>query len=218
MADSKLVQANEKIAKGVTEGFNKMSTGVTEGFQEMRDGVVGGYTKIEDSFVGKYLTHDGETVEDAKARLKAEQAERDAKKAQRRASGHRTGTQSQECGTEGKIKVGKCRKAEHRAEMAGAFYMVKVSLAGFLKSKKKRAAAKCPRKRILRKKSTPFRGLFKTQKVSIPSCRVLLFVIAISFCNGSASFVVSLSFIWGHRLLTTKAIHLDFQWRLPKLD
>ena len=59
MAKSKLVKANEKIAEGVTTGFKKMS-----------DGVVEGYTKIEDKFVDQFLTKDGETVEEAKARLK----------------------------------------------------------------------------------------------------------------------------------------------------
>lgn len=58
MAKSKLVKANEKIAEGVTTGFQKVS-----------DGVVSAYKKIEDAFVDRYLTHDGETVEEAKARL-----------------------------------------------------------------------------------------------------------------------------------------------------
>ena len=34
--------------------------------------VVSGYTKFEDKFVDQYLTKDGETVEEAKARLKKE--------------------------------------------------------------------------------------------------------------------------------------------------
>lgn len=65
MAKSKLVKANEKIAEGVTTGFKKMS-----------DGVVEGYTKIEDKFVDQFLTKDGETVEEAKARLKEEEVAR----------------------------------------------------------------------------------------------------------------------------------------------
>ena len=48
MAKSKLVKANEKIEKAV----------------------VSGYTKIEDKFVDEFLTKDGESVEDAKKRLK----------------------------------------------------------------------------------------------------------------------------------------------------
>lgn len=48
MAKSKLVKASEKIEKTV----------------------VGTYKKIENKFVDSYLTREGETVEDAKKRLK----------------------------------------------------------------------------------------------------------------------------------------------------
>lgn len=61
MAKSKLVKANEKIADGVTAGFQKIS-----------DTVVAGYTKIEDRFVERYLIREGETLEEAKERLKRE--------------------------------------------------------------------------------------------------------------------------------------------------
>lgn len=33
---------------------------------------MGGYTKIEDAFVDRYLTKDGETVQEAKERLRRE--------------------------------------------------------------------------------------------------------------------------------------------------
>ena len=61
MAKSKIVKANEKIAEAVVSGYKKIE-----------QGVVSGYTKIEDRFVDAYLTKDGETVEEAKARLKKE--------------------------------------------------------------------------------------------------------------------------------------------------
>jgi hypothetical protein len=61
MAKSKIVKANEKIAEGVVGGYKKIE-----------DGVVGGFTKISDKFVDQFLTHEGESVEDAKARLKQE--------------------------------------------------------------------------------------------------------------------------------------------------
>ncbi len=61
MAKSKIVKANKKIAETVTEGYKKIEKGIVEG-----------YTKIEDKFVDAYLTKDGETVEQAKARLKKE--------------------------------------------------------------------------------------------------------------------------------------------------
>ena len=70
MAKSKLVKVNEKIADSVTTGFNKISDGVVEGYKKIEEGVVSGYTKIEDKFVDVFLTKDGETVEEAKKRLK----------------------------------------------------------------------------------------------------------------------------------------------------
>ena len=62
MAKSKIVAANEKIAEKVVGTYKKIE-----------DTVVGGYAKVEDAFVDRYLTKDGETVEEAKARLKREQ-------------------------------------------------------------------------------------------------------------------------------------------------
>ena len=59
MAKSKFVKVNEEIAKKVTGAFEKVE-----------EAVVGGYTKIEDAFVDRYLTKDGESVEEAKERLK----------------------------------------------------------------------------------------------------------------------------------------------------
>ena len=73
MAKSKLVKANEKIAETVTEGFKKISDTVVDGYKKIESGVVDGYKKIEDGFVDRYLTGDGETVEEAKARIKKEQ-------------------------------------------------------------------------------------------------------------------------------------------------
>ena len=72
MAKSKIVQANEKIAEAVTGGYKKIEKGVVDGYKKIEQGVVSGYTKIEDKFVDAYLTKDGETVEEAKARLKNE--------------------------------------------------------------------------------------------------------------------------------------------------
>ena len=72
MAKSKIVQANEKIAEAVTDGYKKIEKGVVDGYKKIEKGVVSGYTKIEDRFVDAYLTKDGESVEEAKARLKKE--------------------------------------------------------------------------------------------------------------------------------------------------
>ncbi|MBQ1948300.1 MAG: hypothetical protein II359_06785 [Clostridia bacterium] len=70
MAKSKIVQANEKIAEAVTGGYKKIEKGVVSGYKKIEQGVVRGYTKLEDKFVDAYLTKPGETVEEAKARLK----------------------------------------------------------------------------------------------------------------------------------------------------
>lgn len=61
MAKSKIVRANEQIAEKVVQAF-----GMVE------NSVVGGYTKIEDAFVDCYLTRPGESVAEAKQRLKQE--------------------------------------------------------------------------------------------------------------------------------------------------
>ena len=60
MATSKLIQANKKIEEAVVGTYKKIE-----------ETVVGGYQKVEDGFVDRYLTHEGETVEEAKKRLKA---------------------------------------------------------------------------------------------------------------------------------------------------
>ncbi len=69
MAKSKLVQVNKKIAEGVVGAYKKIESGVVSGFQ-----------KITDAFVDQFLTHAGETVEEAKARLNAEEKARCAGK------------------------------------------------------------------------------------------------------------------------------------------
>ncbi len=59
MAKSKIVKTTGQIADAVTSGYKKIE-----------NGVVNGYKKIEDKFVEAYLTREGESVEEAKARLK----------------------------------------------------------------------------------------------------------------------------------------------------
>ena len=80
MAKSKLVKVNQKIAEKVVGGYKKIEDGVVGGYKKIEYGAVGGFTKISDSFVDQFLTKDGETVEEAKARLAAEQKEREEKK------------------------------------------------------------------------------------------------------------------------------------------
>lgn len=72
MAKSKIVGTNERIAQAVTGSYKKIEKGVVCGYKKLERGVVGRFTKIEDIFVDTYLKKDGETVEEAKARLKKE--------------------------------------------------------------------------------------------------------------------------------------------------
>ena len=57
---SKIVEANEKIAEDV---------------QKIQDGVVNEFSKIEDSFISRYLLREGESLDEAKERLKREEQE-----------------------------------------------------------------------------------------------------------------------------------------------
>ena len=61
MAKSKLVPANERLAEHI------IST-----FATVQDAVVSNYTKVEDTFVGHYLTREGESVFQARERLRKE--------------------------------------------------------------------------------------------------------------------------------------------------
>lgn len=69
---NKLVEVNEKIAQAVVEGYKKIEEGVVEGYKKIEEGVVGGFEKVSDKFVEKLFTHEGETVEQAKERMKKE--------------------------------------------------------------------------------------------------------------------------------------------------
>ena len=77
MAKSKLVQVNEKIAENVVGGYKKIEEGVVGSYKKIEEGAVGGFNKIADKFVDNFLTKEGESVEDAKERLAAEQKARE---------------------------------------------------------------------------------------------------------------------------------------------
>lgn len=76
MAKSKLVKANERIAEGVISGCKKIENGVVGSYKKIEEGAVGGFNKMTDQFVDNFLTKEGESVEEAKARIAAEQKAR----------------------------------------------------------------------------------------------------------------------------------------------
>ena len=66
---AKIADMNEKIAKTVTEGYQRIEDSVVGGYRKIEDGVVDGFNKVSDKFVEKLFAKEGETVEDAKKRL-----------------------------------------------------------------------------------------------------------------------------------------------------
>lgn len=69
----KFADTNEKIQEAVVKGYQKMEDGVVEGYKTIEDGVVSGYKKVEDKFIHTFFAKEGETVEEARARLKGEE-------------------------------------------------------------------------------------------------------------------------------------------------
>ena len=68
------MKANEKIAAEVVGGYKKIEKGVVGSYKKIENGAVGGFNKIADKFVDQFLTKEGESVEEAKARLSEEQS------------------------------------------------------------------------------------------------------------------------------------------------
>lgn len=54
----------------------KIETAVVGGYKKIENGVVSGYRRIEDKFVETFLTEEGETIQEAKARLAGESEQR----------------------------------------------------------------------------------------------------------------------------------------------
>lgn len=74
----------DKIAEGVTEGYQKIEDGAVGGYKKIEDSVVSGYKKIEDtvvggfhkvadSFVNTFFAREGESAQEARDRLAAQQ-------------------------------------------------------------------------------------------------------------------------------------------------
>ena len=66
---SKLNDANEKIAQKAVAVYKKIEDGVVTGYKKIEDGVVEGFGKVTDACVKTLFAKEGESVEDAKARL-----------------------------------------------------------------------------------------------------------------------------------------------------
>lgn len=77
MKESKLARANERIAEHVVQGYKKIEDGVVDGYKRVERGAVDGFQKVSDAFVERFFTREGESVEEARARMAGEQARRE---------------------------------------------------------------------------------------------------------------------------------------------
>lgn len=64
---------SKKIEETVVDTYKAIEEGVVGAYKAVEDSVVGAYQKVEDAFVEKFVAKPGETVDDAKARLKDEE-------------------------------------------------------------------------------------------------------------------------------------------------
>ena len=69
------VSGYKKIEQGVVTGYKKIEQGVVTGYKKIEDGAVEGFSKVVDKCVEKLFTREGETVEEAKARLSGKNQE-----------------------------------------------------------------------------------------------------------------------------------------------
>lgn len=64
-----VVDGYKKIENGVVKGYTKIQDGTVKSYTKFQNGIVKGWTKIENKFVDILFKKDGETTEEAKARL-----------------------------------------------------------------------------------------------------------------------------------------------------
>ena len=69
------VSGYKKIEQGVVAGYKKIENGVVGGYKKIESGVVDGFGKVVDKCVEVLFAKEGESVEDAKARLSGKDKE-----------------------------------------------------------------------------------------------------------------------------------------------
>lgn len=65
------VTGYKAIEYGVVAGYKAVEHGAVSGYKAIENAAITGFTKVTDKFVGAFLAKEGESVEDAKARLAA---------------------------------------------------------------------------------------------------------------------------------------------------
>ena len=72
VASEKAEAVFEAAKEATVSGYKAVENGAVKGYKAIENAVVGTYTKIEDAFVGTFLKHEGETVAEAKARVRSQ--------------------------------------------------------------------------------------------------------------------------------------------------
>ena len=72
---AKFADHMDKIAEGVTEGYKKIEDGVVTGYKKIETGAVEGFGKVVDKCVEVLFAKEGESIQDAKARLSGKEKE-----------------------------------------------------------------------------------------------------------------------------------------------
>ena len=67
------VTGYKAIEHGVVAGYKAIEHGAVAGYKAIENAAVSGFNKVSDKFVGTFLVKEGESVEEAKARLAHEQ-------------------------------------------------------------------------------------------------------------------------------------------------
>ncbi len=73
------VTGYKAIEHGVVTGYKAIEHGVVAGYKAVENAAVSGFAKVSDTFVGAFFAKEGESAEDAKARLAAGQQARTQK-------------------------------------------------------------------------------------------------------------------------------------------
>lgn len=68
--DVDVVETYKAIEHGVVNTYQKIEDAVVSGYKKVEQGAVSGFNKISDKFVEKFFAKEGESVEEAKERLK----------------------------------------------------------------------------------------------------------------------------------------------------
>lgn len=67
----KVADIVNEMGQVVTNGYKKIESGVVSGYKKIENGAVSGFEKVSDKCVDVLFAKDGETAEEAKARLSA---------------------------------------------------------------------------------------------------------------------------------------------------